>query len=827
MRKIITDHVERARAKAERQRGYERATSLERSRLLGWPAAALVLLAFWLGLILSLSGTSQTFDESVHVTAGYTFWRHNDYRLNPENGNLPQRVMALPLLFGDYNFPAANSDLWRTSDKWWLAWRWLYQSGNNAERMTLLGRGASALLAVSLGALVWAWSRQLFGAVAGILSLLLYVLNPSILANGGLMTSDTASALFFFAATWAWWRMLQRLTIGRVLVSALAMAGLFVSKMSAPLILPIAFVLTAARLIHGAPLPARGFGFSQLRSRAAQLSALAGAGLVHALVVLVVIWGFHGFRYTAFSAALPEGTWAEASWDTLLNKPTPIALLEKVGLGSLQREGVKRIFARERADQNGWSQNSLAAMEAVKREVLAEEQVSRLEGLAAEPPSQVFPRVLESLRQHHLLPEAYLYGFAHVWRGARERAAFFNGDFRISGWRTFFPYTFLVKTPLSLFAIIVLAVAAALMRPGARRQPARARGFGSAIYDTLPLWILFGFYWAAAIASNLNIGHRHILPTYPPLFVLCGAAVAWLQGWPPPGQQTKPRLGSLARGAGIALCAAVALHALEICYRFPHYLAYFNGIVSPARAYRHLVDSSLDWGQDLPAARRYLETRQPSGPVYFSYYGFASPVYYRVPAIHIYSVTSGHRSAPLQILALPESEPEKAVQDFLQRESEYDKEVVGSAVRDGKEFAVVVKKPDALRLTAGTYLISATMLQPVTEPRRGAFGPWNDRVEQQYQAARQLVAPLFSNEVAERNEALAQLPAENWIEAVNTFEYLRLRRLTAFLRQREPDDNIGYSILVYHLSTDDLLRALDGPPVELGRDILRELFPAQ
>jgi hypothetical protein len=119
------------------------------------------------------------------------------------------------------------------------------------------------------------------------------------------------------------------------------------------------------------------------------------------------------------------------------------------------------------------------------------------------------------------------------------------------------------------------------------------------------------------------------------------------------------------------------------------------------------------------------------------------------------------------------------------------------------------------------------MLQPVTEPRRGAFGPWNERVEQQYQAALQLVAPLFSNEVAERNEALAQLPAENWIEAVNTFEYLRLRRLTAFLRQREPDDNIGYSILVYHLSTDDLLRALDGPPVELGRDILRELFPAQ
>ena len=75
------------------------------SRLLGWPAAAAILIAFWLGMLASLLGTSQTFDEGVHVTAGYTFWRYNDYRLNPENGNLPQRVMALPLLAGQYAFP--------------------------------------------------------------------------------------------------------------------------------------------------------------------------------------------------------------------------------------------------------------------------------------------------------------------------------------------------------------------------------------------------------------------------------------------------------------------------------------------------------------------------------------------------------------------------------------------------------------------------------------------------------------------------------------------------------------------------------------------------
>jgi hypothetical protein len=138
-----------------------------------------------------------------------------------------------------------------------------------------------------------------------------------------------------------------------------------------------------------------------------------------------------------------------------------------------------------------------------------------------------------------------------------------------------------------------------------------------------------------------------------------------------------------------------------------------------------------------------------------------------------------------------------------------------------------VKKPEALRLTGGTYFISATLLQPVIEPVRGAFGPWNERLERQYQTLRQSVAPLFSDDTTERSAALGRLPVENWIERIDSHEYLRFRRLTSFLRQREPDDNIGYSILVYHVSADELSRALDGPPVELGRDILNELFPQQ
>jgi hypothetical protein len=793
------------------------------SRFLGPLAAGLVLFAFWIGLVASLQHKSLTLDEGVHAAAGYAFWRYDDYRLNPENGNLPARVMAVPLLFGNYKFPSTQSDAWRNSDKWSLTWQWFYQLGNDADEMTRYGRAAVALLAVVLGAVVWAWSRQLFGPVGGMLSLFLYVLNPSILANGALMTSDTAAALFFLAATWSWWRTLQRLTLGRALVSALAIGGLCLSKTSAALIVPIFVLLALARLSNGKTLPVRGFGLREVHGRGKQLIALVIAAILQFAVVLILIWGFHGFRFTAFSPLTAGGAWNEATWETLLDKPTPKNLFDRLELSSLRSADVKRIFTREHADENAWSAASLRALEAVKREALTPEQSSQLEQFAAEPPAKFVPRLLENLRAHHLLPEAYLYGIAHVWRSSRERTAFLNGEFGISGWLTFFPYTFLVKTPLPLFVIVGLAIAGATTRKRQRQKKGNSRDAAPAFYDLLPLWVLLGVYWCAAISSHLNIGHRHLLPTYPPLFILCGAAAWWFRGWPGIGSEPKPRL-PFARAAGIGLCIALGLLVIETVYRFPHYLAYFNGIVRPANGYRHLVHSSLDWGQDLPGVRRYIETKRPTPPIYLSYFGFANPVYYGVPAIHTYSVTGAYRTPPLQTLNIPADRSQAFLDDFFRRESEYDAENVATASRDAGLVAVVVKKPAALRLAAGTYFISATLLQPVTQPGRGAFGPWNERLEKRYQAVREFMAPLLSDDPVERRRALRQFPLDQWYSAIDDFEFLRFHRLAAFLRQREPDDNVGFSILVFHLTDEDLTRALDGPPAELGRDLSAELF---
>ena len=121
--------------------------------------------------------------------------------------------------------------------------------------------------------------------------------------------------------------------------------------------------------------------------------------------------------------------------------------------------------------------------------------------------------------------------------------------------------------------------------------------------------------------STLNIGHRHILPMYPAMFVLAGGAASWLLS------------GNRLRKAavGVLLVAFVA----ESVEAYPHYLPYFN--YDRAHAYRRLVDINLDWGRDFPGLKHWLDTNNPPGAghrrVYLFYFGTGRPEYYGIDAV--------------------------------------------------------------------------------------------------------------------------------------------------------------------------------------------------
>jgi hypothetical protein len=135
--------------------------------------------------------------------------------------------------------------------------------------------------------------------------------------------------------------------------------------------------------------------------------------------------------------------------------------------------------------------------------------------------------------------------------------------------------------------------------------------------------------------------------------------------------------------------------------------------------------------------------------------------------------------------------------------------VVGT--RDGTETIALLKRPAAMRLEAGTYFISATMLQPLEYNSPGPWGPWNEGYEATYRRLAAEARPLLEGSVAERRAAFTRRPLADWVRTLDDFDAFRFARLSAYLRQREPDDTVNFSILIYHLTEADFRPGLEDP----------------
>jgi hypothetical protein len=640
-----------------------------------------LLVVHWSLGVLAWRNKCQTYDETPHITAGYSYWKFGDFRLHPENGNLPQRWVSFPLLFmPDVRFPSQELPAWERSDMWEVGEEFCHRLGNDWTRMLGQSRSWAALLGVAVCLTVFIWSRRLFGTVGGLVSLLLCALCPTMLAHAPLATSDMCATLFFTLSVACVWSALQHVTVLRVLISALVVAALFLSKVSAVLIVPMTALMVAAHWFLHRKLTVTWRGQTwEVTSRSGWAAVLTGIVAIHVVVSIVLIWWAYGWRHSPAPAdAVPP-----------------------------------RYFKYETM-----------------------EEAARRAGTAG--------GLLYWMSEQRFLPEAYLYGAAFTL-SHRKRASFLNGEHSLRGWPHYFIYCVLVKTPLALFGLLLAAAAWGIRQYRQKATtPSSVVSSHPLLVSLVPLFTLLLVYWCAAIASSINIGHRHMLPTHPAMFILAGASARWFS-----------------RETRLAACVVIALlvaFALESARAYPHYLAYFNPLVRRETAYRHLVDSNLDWGQDLPGLKQWLVQHAgevAAKPVYLAYFGTGSPDYYAVQAQR------------LPVMADIDSTPQ---------------------------------------LRAGIYCLSATALANV---QGEAPGRWNQRYEEVYRGALEALkqAELQPNATPSEDE-----------RAFNKFVlWLRLARLYAYLRPRDPDDHVGYSILIYDVSDEQIEAALLGPPVELDR----------
>lgn len=206
------------------------------------------------------------------------------------------------------------------------------------------------------------------------------------------------------------------------------------------------------------------------------------------------------------------------------------------------------------------------------------------------------------------LPEHYVAGFdeqrleAEGIPGPDGRRhgyyVYLAGQLRDHGWWYYYLVALALKLPLGTIFLVLLWTVLVLV---GRLRPHRLQ--------LAAIVLATAFLGAMSLATDINLGLRYVLPVVPLSLLATVSLFAGSVRW-------------------IRALAVVALAWNAICVGriHPHYLAYFNELAGgPARGHQYLIDSNIDWGQDLYELAEWLEEHYPNRKIGLAYFGNVDP----------------------------------------------------------------------------------------------------------------------------------------------------------------------------------------------------------
>jgi len=148
------------------------------------------------------------------------------------------------------------------------------------------------------------------------------------------------------------------------------------------------------------------------------------------------------------------------------------------------------------------------------------------------------------------------------------------------------------------------------------------------------LWL--AMYWYLSINANLNIGVRHLLPTYGFVFILLAGQISQIltklktkiEKVKTTTKKFKPVFSFSLSFFIFTFYFLLGWYVYENVSVYPYYLTYFNQVAGgPSGGHRYAVDSNLDWGQDLKRLTMWVEDNDID-KIHLDYFGWADQKYY-------------------------------------------------------------------------------------------------------------------------------------------------------------------------------------------------------
>lgn len=490
--------------------------------------AAALLLQFALA-VGSVVHNAPTMDEQGFLVRGLAYLR-NEQRQIRVGHPLGLNALNASLLVNDaaVNLPTQDPS-WQGTSFHRPGELFLWEIGNDVAHVMFLARLPTVFLGLLLAAAMGRWAYEMSrNWWAGWLALTLVALDPNILANSSLTTTDLGLAA---AAAWAGytlWRFLREPGWSRAIIAGTAFGLLQNTKFTAGLFVPLFGLVILVWLVQQWRNPTTGHV-----PRTTFQSPLLQLLIAYPLAGFLTLWACYGFNI----GVLPE------------NLPT----------------------------------------------------FSQLSGLTL-PLAQHLEQLLD------------IGGRLQV-----STPSFLLGQYSDQGWWYYFPVAFLLKTPLPTLILLVWAGVMWLRKnlTGFRNLSGLQRW--TRVVDAAALLIPPLGYFTIALTSSINLGYRHLLPILPFLYVFIATTLT------PFAIRHSPLVTR--RLAFFLLPLWLTLATLFI---YPHFLSFFNVLAGgPDNGWKYLVDSNIDWGQDLPGLKEWMDENGVE-QIWLSYFGEARPHYYGI-----------------------------------------------------------------------------------------------------------------------------------------------------------------------------------------------------
>lgn len=210
-------------------------------------------------------------------------------------------------------------------------------------------------------------------------------------------------------------------------------------------------------------------------------------------------------------------------------------------------------------------------------------------------------------------------------RSVGGNTTFFLGEVRNYAWKHYFPVIYVIKEPLPFWLLsifIILFLTARMQVLSFKFQVSKIRNWTKNYFMEFSMLLWIAMYWYLSIRANLNIGVRHLLPTYGFVYILLAGRL------PKIIDVVKNKSKKLLISCLLSLVSLLGWYVYETVSVHPHYLTYFNQIAGGSSGgHLYVVDSNLDWGQDLKRLAAWVDENKIE-KIYLDYFGWADQSYY-------------------------------------------------------------------------------------------------------------------------------------------------------------------------------------------------------